>query len=162
MPDLKTAAHGYLLKLVLAFLTFGLVTSYLVPTDTQVEILNVVALAMFTTLFVRDTPHAWQSMCKPMPDTADWYIAGTWLLYAGLSLNRITSVLYRTFDLQSAFDSKVVPLYIWLFILAAIGQLNSVHVVEGQVPRKQWTRLGLIAGVAAAMFAVVAQAKLIF
>lgn len=162
MPDLKTAAAGYLLKLVVAFLMVGLIASLLIPTEQQVELLNVVSLALFTSLFVRDAPHAWQSLIKTAPDTADYYITGTWLLYGGLVVNRITSVLYRTFDMQSAFDSAAVPFYIWLFILGSIGQLNSVHVLNGQVPRRQWGKVGLIAGLAAAIFAAVAQAKLVF
>lgn len=151
-----------ILRLLMVVLALGMSLVFVFELDTLIEIGNVIVLALLITVFIRDLPTAWKAVTTWSPTAADLYIGGTWSLLAGAIVNRFISILYRSFDMQRAIDSPAVLLFLFLIAFGAVGQLNSVHVVSGNVPRKQWTRVGLIAGAAAAIFAATMQFKLWF
>lgn len=119
---------------------------------TAIELANIVLFSLSCGILVAYLPIVWHGLRKASPDGGDILALGVFLAWLGVDLARGISIVWRMLGRPPSWlDSVWWGIHITLSVMGAICHLIAPGALYGNLPTREWLRLGLLVAISVAI-----------
>lgn len=138
----KILARSRIVRTALLLVTAYWAVALFLPPTIVIQVLNYVLIAVAVAVTLAYMPDVLDALKMDRVDRVAQLTLGIALSWLAVVINRSWVGVIRISDADWMRTSPMIGFYVFLSILAGVLHITAPGAINGQVPRKNWIRIG--------------------